>query len=210
MSRSKKSTKRRANDSKRSKSVPLTPSAIGPKADIHVARPEPSRPWVTALAVATIAAVATGVAQFASVATFAAPLAASLVLVAAQPEAPSAQPRAVVGGHLVAAIAAVLVTTYAPYPPLHLFLALFIAVVAMFELGLVHAPAAATVYFVTTNRMGWSFIAAPLLPGLAILIVGGIAFHRARGQRYPKSWVEALRAPTPTGPTASPSAAVAR
>jgi CBS-domain-containing membrane protein len=115
-----------------------------------------------------------------------APFGASCVLVFALPQSPLAQPRNVIGGHLISTAVGLAVFSLLGAQPLSLGLGVGLAIAAMQATGTLHPPAGADPIVVILTAMGWPFLLSPVLVG-AIAIVGlAAAYHRGvSGRRYP-------------------------
>jgi len=108
------------------------------------------------------------------------PFATSIVTVLGSPKAEPAQPRALVGGHLVS-------TRPAPWAAA---LAVGLAMVAMHLTGTFHPPAGIDPLIVVVNDMPWSFLIAPIGIGALLLALFAFAWHNlvARGGNRDDTW----------------------
>ncbi len=89
------------------------------------------------------------------------PFATSIVLVIGSPDAPPAQPRALIGGHLVATLVGLMVLHAAVCRPR--------SIAAM-------SP--------------WTFVVAPVLAGALLLTAFALVWHRwVRRQPWPEHWL---------------------
>ncbi|MCZ8523515.1 HPP family protein [Paenibacillus caseinilyticus] len=117
-----------------------------------------------------------------------APFGASCVLAFALPESPLAQPRSIVGGHLLStAIGLLLLQTAGAHP----WTAALGVALAIFLMGLtrtLHPPAGADPLVVLLGGASWSFLWTPALLGAVWITAAAWAFHRASGRRYPQRW----------------------
>ncbi|MDA8230576.1 MAG: HPP family protein [Magnetospirillum sp.] len=140
------------------------------------------------------AALAIGFVAFLSTASgkpwLTAPFGASAVLVFGLPDSPLAQPRNVVGGHVL--------TTIVGLSFLHLFgtewwslaLAVATAVALMQATRTVHPPAGANPLVVMLSAAPWGFVLTPALAGsLAIVAIAVIWNNLAPQRRYPLYWI---------------------
>lgn len=107
-----------------------------------------------------------------------APLAASAVLVFAAPESPMAQPANVVGGHMLAAMLALLLETILPGGWWSAALGVGIVILAMGLARVVHPPAGATALVVLTVHPGWDYLFFPVLAGSVAIVVTAVLLHR--------------------------------
>lgn len=116
------------------------------------------------------------------------PLAASVGLIASLPDQPLAQPRNVVGGHLVCCVVGTLVALVLGHGVLIAAIAGGLAVGATLALRVAHSPAAATAVIVAATPV--PFVRFTLLLTLAtvVLVALGVADARLRGRAYPVYW----------------------
>lgn len=115
------------------------------------------------------------------------PFGASCVLAFGLPDSPLAQPRNIIGGHVVTALAGLVCLSLFGPEPWVMALAVGLGISAMQLTGTVHPPAGANPIVVIFAGAGWSFLLTPVLLG-AVLIVA-IAFvynNRIPGRVYPK------------------------
>lgn len=114
---------------------------------------------------------------------------ASAVLLFGAAESPLAQPRNVVGGHLISAAAAVAVVTFIGSGPVAIALAVGLATFLMYVTRTVHPPGGATALIGVQGKVGLSFLVDPVLIGALILLgvalfTNNIVHHR----HYPEHW----------------------
>jgi CBS domain-containing membrane protein len=119
-----------------------------------------------------------------------APIGASAVLVFAVPASPLAQPWSVLGGNVVSALVGVTAARFVPIPYLAVGVAVGGAILAMSLLRCLHPPggAAALTAVIGGHAVlgaGYAFPFVPVGINSLILILTGIAFHRASGHSYP-------------------------
>ncbi|MEM1383746.1 MAG: HPP family protein [Pseudomonadota bacterium] len=119
------------------------------------------------------------------VVTVMAPFGASCVLIFGLPAAPLSQPANVIGGHLVSAIAGMLVFTLFPDQWWYPALGVGLAISSMMAARLTHPPAGANPLVVFALEPDWWFLLVPVLCGSALLVAIGMAFHRLSGTAYP-------------------------
>jgi CBS-domain-containing membrane protein len=118
------------------------------------------------------------------------PFATSIVMVMGSPEADPAQPRALIGGHLVSTLVGLAVV--------HLFgpgywtaaLAVGLAMVTMHLTRTFHPPAGIDPLVAVINDMPWSFFVAPVLVGALALAAFAFAWHNGAARAIPgaPSW----------------------
>lgn len=107
-----------------------------------------------------------------------APFGASCVLLFALPQSPLAQPRNVIGGHLISTLVGLTILTLFGSQPLTMGLAVGLAIAAMQITGTLHPPAGGDPLVVIATGVGWSFLAAPVLVGTVALVSIAYCYHR--------------------------------
>lgn len=115
---------------------------------------------------------------------------ASAVLLFGANDSPLAQPRNLVGGHLLSAAVAVALVSLLGSCSLAMALAVGISIFLMNLTRTTHPPGGATALIGVQGAAGPEFILAPVLAGVAILLVvalftNNIVHHR----QYPKHWI---------------------
>ena len=146
------------------------------------------------LAGAAGGAVAIGIMEALSVTTefplMTIPFATSIVLVLGSPAAEPAQPRALVGGHLLSTLVGILVVKLCGPAPWAAALAVGLAMVAMHLTGTFHPPAGIDPLVVVLNDMSWRFLLAPVGIGAVLLALYAFAWHNlvARGPNAGDTW----------------------
>lgn len=145
-----------------------------------------------ALGVALAALIGTLVARISGGPWLMAPLGASAVLAFAVPASPLAQPRAIIGGNIVSALAGVCVVkllpaglAYAAIP-----LALGTAILLMHFSRTLHPPGGAVALTAVMGgpaitALGWRFILSPVAMNSLVLVGAAWAFNNFAGSRYP-------------------------
>jgi CBS-domain-containing membrane protein len=117
------------------------------------------------------------------------PFATSIVLVIGSPEAVPAQPRALIGGHLVATLVGMAVLWLAGPQAWAAALAVGLAILAMYLTDTFHPPAGINPLLVVSNNLPWSFLFAPVLAGALLLAASAFAWHRWVSRRpWPRHW----------------------
>lgn len=115
-----------------------------------------------------------------------APFGASCVLVFALPQSPLAQPKNVIGGHLISAFIGVAVFALLGAHPLSFALAVGLAIAAMQATETLHPPAGADPIVVLATGASWSFLAMPMLAGTTLIVGLAYCYHRFVSHRsYP-------------------------
>lgn len=114
---------------------------------------------------------------------------ASTLLLFALPDAPLAQPRAVVGGHLLASLIALGCLALFGQTWWAVGMATGLAVGGMMWTRTVHPPAGSNAIIVFLAKPSWSLLLFSTLAGTVLLIVLAWAYHRTtRRHRYPRYW----------------------
>jgi CBS-domain-containing membrane protein len=125
---------------------------------------------------------------------FAIPFATSIVMVLGSPRADPAQPRPLIGGHLVSTLVGILVVKLCGPVPWAAAVAVGLAMVAMHATGTFHPPAGIDPLVIVINNMSWSFLFAPVGAGVVLLAVVAYAWHnlvargRNKGDTWPSRW----------------------
>jgi CBS-domain-containing membrane protein len=115
-----------------------------------------------------------------------APFGASCVLVFGLPQSPLAQPRNVIGGHLISTAVGVAVFYLLGASPLSFGLGVGIAIAAMLLTGTTHPPAGADPIVVILAKAAWPFLFSPVLVGAVTIVIIGLIYHRLVSRRsYP-------------------------
>lgn len=118
-----------------------------------------------------------------------APFGASCVLLFAAWEAPLAQPRNLIGGHLIASIIGLLVLQFLGNQPWTLALGVGLAISIMVLTKTTHPPAGADPILIIVAGSGWNFLLFPVLTGSVTLLILAILLNRLVFRRdYPKFW----------------------
>ena len=115
-----------------------------------------------------------------------APFGASCVLVFGVPASPLAQPRNVIGGHLVSTAIGLAVLAVLGAGPLAFGVGVGAAIAAMLVTRTTHPPAGADPIVVILAGASWPFLFAPVLVGAVAIVLAGALYHRAlSGAAYP-------------------------
>lgn len=149
--------------------------------------------WLAVLAGAAGGAVAiAGMEYFAArsaMPVMAIPFGTSIVLVLGSPEVDAAQPRALVGGHLVASLVGLLVLNLAGPEPWAAAVAVGLSMAAMHLTRTFHPPAGIDPLLIVVNNMPWSFLLVPVATGAVALAAFAFAWHLAvRRFEWPTRW----------------------
>jgi CBS-domain-containing membrane protein len=120
---------------------------------------------------------------------FAVPFATSIVLVMGSPEVDAAQPRCLIGGHLVATLVGLLVVKFAGPGPWAAAVAVGLSLIAMHATGTFHPPAGIDPLVVVVSGMSWSFLAVPVATGAGLLALFAFLWHNLVHRRsWPLRW----------------------
>ena len=117
------------------------------------------------------------------------PFATSIVLVMGSPEVDAAQPRALVGGHIVATIVGLIVVKVAGPELWAAALAVGLAITAMHLTHTFHPPAGIDPLLVVVNNMSWGFLLVPVAVGAVLLALFAFIWHLLiRRYSWPTRW----------------------
>ena len=118
------------------------------------------------------------------------PFATSIVLVVGSPEAEPAQPRALVGGHLIATLVGFAVLHVIGPQAWAAAAAVGLAVLAMYLTDTFHPPAGIDPLLVVSANLPWSFLLAPVLTGALSLTAFAYLWHRLVLRKpWPVRWL---------------------
>ena len=140
------------------------------------------------------AALAIGAMEWASLASryplAIIPFATSIVLVIGAPDAEPAQPRALIGGHVVSTLVGLVVLMFTGPNEWAAAAAVGMAIPAMYLSRTFHPPAGINPLLVVSNGLGWSFLLTPVLAGALLLTLFAWAWHRwLRRRPWPRHWL---------------------
>jgi CBS-domain-containing membrane protein len=108
-----------------------------------------------------------------------APFTTSIVLVMAAPESAFAQPRNVIGGHVVAALSGLLVVATLGDSPWYAAAAVGLAIAAMQATGTMHPPAGINALIMVVAHPSWTFLFVPVAAGATCLVLFSLAYNGA-------------------------------
>ncbi|MEW8959036.1 MAG: HPP family protein [Moorella sp. (in: firmicutes)] len=115
---------------------------------------------------------------------------ASAVLIYGVPDVPLAQPRNVIGGHVISAATGVCIYYLCGFSWWAAALATSLAIVLMLVTGTVHPPGGATALGAVLNRAAPLYILTPVAAGAVIMVLIGVLVNNlSPNRRYPKYWV---------------------
>lgn len=151
------------------------------------------RAWLAVIAGAAGGAVAIGImeafAARSAMPVMAIPFATSIVLVLGSPEVEAAQPRALIGGHLLATLIGLIVLKLAGPEPWVAALAVGLSMVAMHVTRTFHPPAGIDPLLIVVNNMPFSYLFVPVAAGAVLLAIFAFAWHLiVRRYRWPTRW----------------------
>jgi CBS-domain-containing membrane protein len=150
--------------------------------------------FIAILAGAAGGAAAIGIMEVFSITTafplVAIPFATSIVVVLGSPKAEPAQPRALIGGHLVSTLVGLAIVKICGPAPWAAAVAVGLAMVAMHMTGTFHPPAGIDPLVVVVNGMSWSFLIVPVGAGAVLLALFAFTWHNlvARGANKGDTW----------------------
>lgn len=118
------------------------------------------------------------------------PFATSIVMVMGSPQADPAQPRALVGGHLLSTLVGLLAVKLLGPAPWVAALAVGFAMIAMHLTGTFHPPAGIDPLVIVVNDLSWAFLIAPVGIGAVLLGLFAFVWHNlaARGANKGDTW----------------------
>lgn len=117
------------------------------------------------------------------------PFATSIVLVIALPDAAPSRPRALVGGHLMATLAGLIIVKLTGPQTWAAAVAVGVAVAAMILTDTLHPPAGINPLLVVAGQFSWSYLVVPVLTGALLLLAFAFIWHRfVRRDRWPERW----------------------
>lgn len=116
------------------------------------------------------------------------PFTTSVVLVMAAPDSPQAQPRNILGGHVLSALAGLGVWLVLGESPWAAGVAVAIAIAAMQLTRTLHPPAGIHALLFVTMKLSWVFVLFPVAAGALILVGFAFAYHRLTRAPWPRSW----------------------
>ena len=118
---------------------------------------------------------------------------ASAVLIYGVVNSPLAQPRSLIGGHVISAFLGVTVNYLVPVPWLAAALAVSTSIVLMQVTKTLHPPGGATALIAVIGsedikRLGYLYVLSPILVGVVILLLVALFFNNVPPNRsYPKN-----------------------
>ncbi|MDR0805733.1 MAG: HPP family protein [Enterobacteriaceae bacterium] len=122
-----------------------------------------------------------------------APFGSTCVLMFVLPSSPLAQPRSIIGGHLVASFIGLLFIHLLGNSALSVALAIACAIAAMQILRVLHIPAGGDPLVIMLLGINdFNFLLTPVLLGSIALVLAGIVINNiGKDARYPRYWIGA-------------------
>jgi CBS-domain-containing membrane protein len=117
-----------------------------------------------------------------------APFGATCVIAFALPQSPLAQPRSIVGGHLLSTLIGLVTLSLFDTHGWSMALAVGAAITCMQLTRTLHPPAGADPLVVMIAGSGWSFLFTPVLIGSLLLVLAAFGYHRLTRTAYPSRW----------------------
>ena len=118
------------------------------------------------------------------------PFATSIAPVIGSPDAEPAQPRALIGGHVVATLVGLAMVKLTGPSASAAAVAVGLAILAMYLTGTFHPPAGIDPLLVVSNSLPWSFLLVPVLAGALLLTAFACLWHRwLRRRPWPQRWL---------------------
>jgi CBS-domain-containing membrane protein len=154
----------------------------------------PPRPPLTKIAVAGVGA-ALGIALLAmleqgyGLALLLGSFGSSSAMLFAYPEIAFAQPRNVIGGHLLCSLVGLVALAVCGPQLAWVGPAVGVAVMLMMLTRTLHPPAASNAVIIYLTRPGWDFLWFPTLSGALLLVLVALLYNNAfRSRHYPRYW----------------------
>lgn len=114
---------------------------------------------------------------------------ATIFVIYILPDTPFAQPRNVIGGHLVSSFVGLLFFHFISSDWWSMALALATALLAMQVLKVPHPPAGSNPFIVFISGAAWDFLWMPTVAGSVALVVIALFVNNAdRSRTYPRYW----------------------
>ena len=153
--------------------------------------PQPALKIIALAAVGAFVAIAVlgAFAKFGSLALIMGSFGASCMIVFGFSDAPFAQPRNVIVGHLLSTFSGLLFLNIAGSHWWSMALAVACAVALMMLTRTPHPPAASNPVIVMLAQPTWSFLLFPTLVGAVLIVVVALIYNNLQPEKnYPKYW----------------------
>lgn len=119
-----------------------------------------------------------------------APFGASCVLAFGLPDSPLAQPRAIIGGHLLSTLVGLVCLNLFGHDGWVLALSVAAAIALMQLTHTTHAPAGADPLLVISGGLGWQVLLTPVLAGSLVVVACAVLVNNLASERaYPRYWL---------------------
>jgi CBS-domain-containing membrane protein len=130
-----------------------------------------------------------GLAFLANLPLLSVPFTTSIVLVMSAPDGDQAQPRAIVGGHILSALCGLCVLELLGSGPWLAALAVGLSIAAMQLSRTLHPPAGINAFLMVVLKEPWTVVLMPVAAGALILVGFAFAYYRLTwpGQ-WPRFW----------------------
>jgi CBS-domain-containing membrane protein len=130
-----------------------------------------------------------GLASWSHLPLEAVPFTTSVVLVMSSPESGQAQPRNIIGGHILSALSGLALSMVFGANPLLAGPAVALCIAAMQLTGTLHPPAGINAVLFVTMPLSWRFVLMPVAAGALGLVAFAFLYHRLTSPgRWPQSW----------------------
>lgn len=110
------------------------------------------------------------------------------VLAYAAWDSPFAQPRNIIGGHLISSSIGIAIYHTIGNSHLAIAFAVGLAIAVMIVTKTVHPPAGADPIFMILNGSSWSFLLSPVLIGSVTVVIVVTIINRLAKRAYPSFW----------------------
>ncbi len=117
-------------------------------------------------------------------------LGASAVLLYAACNSPFAQPRNVIGGHVISAFVGVSAYQLFGLSGFSLTLAVTLAITGMLLTNTMHPPGGATAFLAIYTKQSYMFLLDPVLLGTILMVIVALVINNLSSERqYPSYWI---------------------
>lgn len=118
-------------------------------------------------------------------------LGGSCVILFGMPDSEMAQPRSLIGGHVLSSVVGLAFLHFGGPHELYAIAAVATALVGMMATRTIHSPAGANPIVIFAEGARWSFLWSPLAIGLALLLAAALLFNLVGKKRasYPRTWI---------------------
>ena len=141
-------------------------------------RPKVRTAFIAAIGSGVGIALMIGLADMAGLPVASVPFVTSIVLVMAAPNASQAQPRNLIGGHILCAIVGLVVLATSGGGPWSAPMAVALSVAAMQFTDTMHPPAGISPFLIVILKPSWTFLLIPVAVGALFLAAFAYVFHR--------------------------------